>query len=108
MKTRSKDWYGLKMMTFGVLAIYRLISFLELEQEYEECKKIQEMLSENGFEGRLTNELLEDVVKHHSGEWSRDQVIESSRYYSEVLINDLYEQHVVFERFPEILKEDRV
>lgn len=94
---KTKEWYKLKMMSFGVLSILNVLEYLEKDEQYEECAKIKELLNSLGFKGRVTSELIKDVCDHHKGNWSQEQVIEANRYYSEVIINDIYEQHKVLE-----------
>lgn len=97
MTGKPIEWYRLKMMSYGVLSMLRVLQYLEEQEHFEECAKIKSLLNELGFEGKVTEELINDVVSHHQGIWSKEQVLEANRYYSEVIINDLYESYEVLE-----------
>lgn len=100
MKPKTTEWYEMKMMQYGVLTMLRVLKFLENDSQYEECAKIKSILDKYKFEGKPTQELIDDVVNSHQGIWNKEQVLEANRYYSEVTINDIYEKHVVIEQFP--------
>lgn len=75
MNTKPIEWYKLKMMTYGVLSILRVLQFLENDNQYEECAKIKSLLEQYKFTGKITQDLIDDVVAHHQGIWSKEQVL---------------------------------
>lgn len=94
---KTKQWYKLKMMTHGVISILLVLKYFESQEIYEECQVIKELLLDHGFELKVTQDLIDEVVNHHRGSWSRSQVLEANRYYSEIIINDALGSYEVLE-----------
>lgn len=99
----TKDWYRLKMMTYGVISILLVLKFFEKEEYFEECSEIKKLLLELGFETKTTEDLINDVVNHHKGIWGKEEVIEANRYYSEIIINDAIGEKIVLEIPPNFM-----
>lgn len=94
---KTKEWYKLKMMSYGIISLLLVMKYFEEKELYEECYKIKELANEIGFKSTITEDLINEVVAHHKGIWSREQILEANRYYSEVIINDALERYEVFE-----------
>lgn len=94
---KTKEWYKLKMMSYGIISLLLVMKYFEEKEIYEECSKIKELANEIGFKSTITEDLINEVVSHHQGIWSREQVLEANRYYSEVIINDALERYEVLE-----------
>lgn len=94
---KTKEWYRLKTMTYGVISVLLVLRYFEKEENYNECITIKSLLEDLGFETKITEDLINDVVSHHQEIWSKEQVLEANRYYSEIIINDAIEEYAVFE-----------
>ena len=94
---KTKEWYLTRIYMYGVISTLLALKFFEEQEMYEHCSVIKQAILAAGFESKITDELIDDVVSHHSGIWSKEQVIEANRYYSEVLINEALESYTVLE-----------
>lgn len=94
---KTKEWYLVRMRMYGVISTLFALKFFEQQEMYEHCSVIKDALIDAGFTPKITDELIEDVVSHHSEFWSKEQVLEANRYYSEVLINESLDSYTVLE-----------
>lgn len=94
---KKKEWYKLKMMSYGIISLLLVMKYFEEKEMYEECAKIKELANEIGFKSVITDDLINEVVEHHQGIWNKEQILEANRYYSEVIINDALERYEVLE-----------
>lgn len=97
---KTKEWYKLKMMSYGIISLLLVMKYFEDKEMYEECAKIKELANEIGFKSIITEDLIEEVTSSHKGIWSKEQVLEANRYYSEVIINDALDRYEVIEITP--------
>ena len=95
MKTTTLH-YRKYMFMYGILSVLFVLEFFEQNENYEECQKIinsiieqEKILGETLFTTINTETIKEVVESYKKFNLTGENAIENSKYYSELIINEI-------------------